>query len=150
MANGRETRDDKTREAQSRVKEWEPTQLLPEPNPRDGWTHRYIRSSLIGRQDNANVSSQFRSGWEPCKAEDYPELQVMPDRGSQFQGNIEVGGLLLCRAPTEIMLGRKAYYENMSQAQMISVDNNFMKENDPRMPLFSNRDSKVSFGSGRK
>jgi hypothetical protein len=40
------------------------------------------------------------------------------------------------------------YYDNQNQAQMDSVDNNFLRENDPRMPLFSEKKSKVTFGSG--
>jgi len=31
---------------------------------------------------------------------------------------------------------------------MNAVDNNFMRENDPRMPLFNERKSKVTFGNG--
>jgi hypothetical protein len=31
---------------------------------------------------------------------------------------------------------------------MNSIDNNFLRENDPRMPLFKERQSKVTFGSG--
>jgi len=31
---------------------------------------------------------------------------------------------------------------------MASVDNNLMRENDPRMPLFNDRKSKVTFGKG--
>ena len=36
----------------------------------------------------------FREGWTPVKAEDHPELMLSSDVGSQFEGNIEVGGLL--------------------------------------------------------
>jgi hypothetical protein len=43
---------------------------------------------------------------------------------------------------------RTAYYAKQNQAQMDSVDNNFLRESDPRMPLFSDKKSKVTFGSG--
>jgi hypothetical protein len=43
---------------------------------------------------------------------------------------------------------RAAYYAKQNQAQMDSVDNNFLRESDPRMPLFSDKKSKVTFGSG--
>jgi len=45
------------------------------------------------------------------------------------------------------------YYNDQAQKQMESVDNNFMRNNDPRMPLFADRKSSVSrggFGSGIK
>jgi len=34
----------------------------------------------------------------------------------------------------------------MAKSWMDSVDNNFMRESDPRMPLFNERKSKVTFG----
>ena len=42
------------------------------------------------------------------------------------------------------------YYDTQNKAQMESVDNNFMRDNDPRMPLFSEKKTQVSFGSGLK
>jgi hypothetical protein len=66
----------------------------------------------------------------------------------RFKGNIEVGGLLLCRIPDEFLKQRMDYYSNQNKAQMDSVDNNFLRESDPRMPLFSEKKTKVTFGSG--
>jgi len=129
---------------------WKPSSILPEVDKRDGWAHRWIRTSLLSKNDNTNVSARFREGWEPCKSEDYPELNVMTDRDSRFPGNIEVGGLLLCRAPEELMAERAEYFANMTNQNMAAVDNNLMKENDPRMPLFSEKKSSVSFGGGNK
>ena len=66
----------------------------------------------------------------------------------RFKGNIEVGGLLLCRIPEEFMDQRAAHFEAQNKAQMESVDNNFLRDNDPRMQKFAERATKVSFGSG--
>jgi hypothetical protein len=66
----------------------------------------------------------------------------------RFKGNVEVGGLLLCRIPEEFLKQRMDYYSNQNKAQMDSVDNNFLRESDPRMPLFSEKKTKVTFGSG--
>jgi hypothetical protein len=66
----------------------------------------------------------------------------------RFKGNIEVGGLMLCRIPSEFLEQRAAYYANMNKNQMESVDHNFLRESDSRMPLFSEKKSKVTFGSG--
>ena len=60
----------------------------------------------------------------------------------------EVGGLLLCRIPKEFLEQRMKYYEAQNKAQMESVDNNFLRQSDARMPLFAEKSSKVSFGSG--
>jgi hypothetical protein len=53
---------------------------------------------------------------------------------------------MLCKAPEENAEARQAHYEDLSRQQMQSVDNTFMRENDPRMPLFSEKRSEVSFG----
>jgi hypothetical protein len=72
------------------------------------------------------------------------------DPNSRFKGNVEVGGLLLCRAPAELMKQREAYYANHARSQMDAVDNSFMKTSDARMPLFNEKRSTTSFGSGTK
>jgi hypothetical protein len=82
------------------------------------------------------------------KASDHPEVQVMSDLNSRFKDSIEIGGLILCKTPVEFVNQRDAYFRQQAQSQMTSVDNNFMRENDPRMPLFSEKRSEVSFGSG--
>jgi hypothetical protein len=63
------------------------------------------------------------------------------------KGNIEIGGLLLCKAPKELMDQRTEYYRKQSEAQIIAVDNNYMRSEDKRMPLF--RERKSSFGRGK-
>ena len=149
-----QTQTRKPRQAESREVEfqrptaWRPPETLPSPDPRAGWTHRWVRLSTVGIADPSNISSKLREGYEPCKGEDYPELMMHATTEGRFKGNIEVGGLMLCRIPSEFLDQRAAYYANQNKAQMESVDNNFLRESDPRMPLFSDRKSKVTFGSG--
>jgi hypothetical protein len=147
-AQNRSTRELDTRETFARPTAWRPPETLPSPDDRPGWKHRWIRISFLGQPDPSNTSSKLREGYEPVKAEEYPELLVHASTEGRFKGNIEVGGLLLCRIPEEFLKQRDAYYANQSKAQMESVDNNFLKDSDPRMPLFSNKQSKVTFGSG--
>lgn len=145
----------KGREADSRevtykrAESWRPPETLPPPDARQGWTHRWVRTSTLGVADPTNISSKLREGYEPCKGEDYPELMMHASTDGRFKGNIEVGGLLLCRIPTEFLQQRMQHYDNQNKAQMESVDNNFLRDSDPRMPLFSEKKTKVSFGSGQ-
>ena len=131
-----------------RPEAWRPPEVLPSPDDRPGWKHRWVRTATMGTADPSNISSKLREGYEPCKAEDYPELMMHATTEGRFKGNIEVGGLLLCRIPEEFLKQRMDYYSSQNKAQMDSVDNNFLRESDPRMPLFSEKKSKVSFGSG--
>jgi hypothetical protein len=144
----RQPRALESRERAQRPAAWRPPETLPQPDPRPGWVHRYIRLSTMGTADPGNISSKLREGYEPCKADEYPEMMMHATTEGRFKGNIEVGGLLLCRIPEEFLKQRAEYYANQNKAQMESVDNNFMRESDPRMPLFAERKTKVSFGSG--
>ena len=137
-----------TRVVTQRPEAWRPPETLPMPEDRPGWKHRYVRTSTMGMADPANISSKLREGYEPCKAEDYPELMMHATVEGRFKGGIEIGGLLLCRIPEEFLKQRADYYDKQNKSQIDSVDNNFLRENDPRMPLFSERKTKVTFGSG--
>jgi hypothetical protein len=102
----------------------------------------------MGASDPSNISSKLREGYEPVKAEEYPELMMHASTDGRFSGGIEIGGLLLCRIPEELLKQRLEYYSQQNKNQMDSVDGSFMRENDPRMPKFAERSTKVSFGSG--
>lgn len=129
---------------------WKAPEALPMPDDRPGWKHRYIRLSTLGNADPSNISSKLREGYEPVKAEDYPELMMHAATEGRFKGGIEIGGLLLCRIPAEFMDQRAQHYDQLNKAQMDSVDNNFLRERDSRsnMALFADKKSKVTFGSG--
>ncbi len=144
-----ETRDREveTRENDMRETPWKPAPLLPDPAPREGWDFRYVRASMRGEADNINVSQALREGWELCKAADYPELQIVSDRGSQYPENILIGGLILMTRPSEIGKQARAHATRESQAQMDSVDRNYFREQDPRMPMLQpERKTRITFG----
>ena len=144
----REPRALQNREAVERPKQWMPPQLLPDPNPEEGYAFRWIRVSTLNKDDPTNISGKLREGWEPVKASDHPEIRLFNSGQSRFPDSIEVGGLLLCKTPVEFTAQRDAYYRNQSESQMNSVDNNFMRESDARMPLFNERKTTVTFGKG--
>ena len=150
MAENRLTREVENRESAQRKMAWTPPQTLPEPEPQEGWVFRWIRTSIMGQPDPSNTSAKFREGWEPVKADDQPKLMLQADPNSRFKGNIEIGGLLLCKAPEEMMKQRDDYYLKQAASQMDAVDNNFMRTNDARMPLFNEKRSTTSFGRGGK
>jgi hypothetical protein len=127
-----------------------PPSTLPDPTPQPGWKFRWIATALLGAALPQNVSKKTREGWEPVKALDHPELMLAGDKN----GNVELGGLLLCKMPEELVDSRNNFYRKQNAAQMESVDNNFMRQSDPRMPLFSEKKTSTTrgagFGSGSK
>jgi hypothetical protein len=137
-----------TRDAAERPKQWMPPQLLPDPKPEPGYAFRWIRISSLGKDDATNISGKLREGWEPVRAIDHPEIRLFGSSNPKFPDCVEVGGLLLCKTPVEFTQQRDEYYRKQADAQMASVDNTYMRENDPRMPMFKERSSKVTFGKG--
>ena len=148
MAQNKLDRELDTREKKTRKQAWKRPELLPAPTPQAGWTFHWVRVSTNGQPDPTNVSAKLREGWEPCKASDHPEIELVSIENDRFKDNIVMGGLMLCKAPKELVEERNAYYKETSEAQIRSVDNNLMRESDPRMPLFNQRSSKVTFGKG--
>ncbi len=141
-------RDNETRTEQARPQQWTPPELLPEPDKQPGYAYRWIRVSTLNNADPRNISAKLREGWEPVRIEEQPKFQLLLDPNSRFKDNIEVGGLLLCKTPQELVDQRNGYYQRQAEGQMESVDNSFMRQNDPRMPLFNERKSSTSFGKG--
>ena len=148
MAENRKPRELETRQQMERPKQWMPPELLPEPDKQAGFAYRWIRVSTLNQADPRNLSAKLREGWEPVRVEEQPKFQLLIDPQSRFKDNIEIGGLLLCKAPAEFVEQRSAYYQGQTDQQTRGVDNSFMRENDPRMPLFSERKSTYSFGKG--
>ena len=146
MADNRSNRDTTSRDKNARYV-YTPSSTLPDPTPEPGYVYRWIATHIMGQADPTNVSRKMRDGWVPVKAVDHPELML---EASEKTGNVEIGGLMLCKAPEEFVKARADYFSNQSKSQMDAVDNNYMKANDPRMPMFSEKKSSVSFGRGMK
>lgn len=143
----RTPREQTTREVKTRKKTWVRPSALPSPAPKDGVHYRYIRTSTLGTSDNPNVSTRFREGFVPVRAEDHPELQVMPDQDSRYAGNVEIGGLLLCGIDADIKDDRIEQQLAQTENQMEAVDNNYLRSSDPRMPVLNpERSTRTSFG----
>jgi hypothetical protein len=148
MATNRLQRELESRTQSERPKQWSQPELLPEPDKEPGYAYRWIRVSTINQADPRNLSSKLREGWEPVRLEEQPKFQLLADPQSRFKDNIEIGGLLLCKTPTEFVEQRNKHYSTQAEAQMDAVDSSLMRQSDPRMPLFSERKSTTTFGKG--
>ena len=148
MAEKRLTRELDTRATSERPQQWAPAELLPEPDKQAGYAYRWIRTSTLNQADPRNLSGKLREGWEPVGIEEQPKFQLLVDPNSRFKDNIEIGGLLLCKTPEEFVDQRNKHYRVQAENQMDAVDNNLMRQNDPRMPLFNEKKSTVTFGKG--
>lgn len=148
MANqGRTPRSVDTRTQSARQAAWESPSVLPDPLPREGFVHRWVRLSAGGQIDPTNMNARMREGWVPVVASEYPEIQnIIPEEG-RFSDNVVIGGLILCRAPIDRMQARDEAHKRLAASQIEAVDNNFLRESDPRMPMLRpERLSRVTMG----
>ena len=148
MATNRLQREMENREITERPKQWMPPELLPEPDKQAGFAYRWIRVSMLNAADPRNISAKFREGWEPVHVDEQPKYKLLAAREGQYKDNIEIGGLLLCKIPEELVKQRMDYEAKQTSQQAEAVDNNLMRQSDSRMPLFMERKSTVSFGNG--
>lgn len=148
MAENRVPREIDNRMKAERPKQWAPPELLPEPDKIPGYKYHWVRISINGQADPRNLSSKLREHWEPVAVEEQPQFKLLVDPNSRFKDNIEIGGLLLCKAPQELVDQRNQYYVKQSDSQIEAVDNNLMRQSDARMPIFKERKSTTSFGKG--
>ena len=141
-------REVSNRQQSMRPEAWKPPELLPEPDKQPGFAYRWIRVSTLNNADPRNLSAKLREGWEPVLASEQPKFELLVDPTSRYKDKIEIGGLLLCKTPTEFVEQRTKHFASQTQSQTDAVDNSFMRQSDARMPLFKERKSAVSFGRG--
>jgi hypothetical protein len=136
-----------TREKVSRRKPWQPPSSLDAPPAPEGYIHRWIRTSVMGYDDNKNLSARLREGFELVRADEYPDFQAPTIQDGKHAGVIGVGGLVLARFPLESKEERDEFFQTKTADQMIAVDNDLMREQHSSMPIHNERQSRVTFGA---
>ena len=146
--NKKTSRKTETRELETRKRSWVPPSNLEAPEPPEGYHHRWVRFEIRGLADDKNVTSRIRSGYEPVRADEYPDFESPTIDDGKFEGVIGVGGLILCRIPIETVQERSEYFANKTQSQMDAVDNDMMKDGThPSMSINRpERQSRVTIG----
>ena len=145
------SRANQTRSKSERPKVWVPPSSLDAPPAPDGFRYRWIRAEVIGFQDTKNITGRLREGYELVRAEeienasDYPVLE-----DGKYKGVIGVGGLLLAKVPEEIAQQRMDQMSDKHKDRSHAVENDLMKEQDSRMPINVDRQSRVTFGGTKK
>ena len=135
-----------TREKTSRPTSWRPPSLLDAPPAPEGFIHRWIRAEMLGQDDRPNLTKRLREGYEPVRADEYPDFDCATIEEGRYAGVIGVGGLILARLPLEVANSRNQYFAQKTSPQMTAVDNDLMREQHPSMPISQERSTRVSFG----
>ncbi len=139
-----------TRTKTERPKEYKPPSSLDAPPAPDGFRHRWIRAESMGFNDTKNIHGRMRSGYELVRADEYDSETYPVVLDGKYAGIIGVGGLLLARIPEELAQSRVAYQQRQTEGQDESVENDLLKDQDKRMPIKIDRNSKHTFGGTKK
>jgi|TARA_R110000744_G_scaffold115564_1_gene216229 hypothetical protein len=130
------------------TKVWTLPGYLDTPNAPNGYRHRWVRIETLGVPDTKNVQGRLRSGYELVRTDEYPDGSFPAITDGKYAGVIGHGGLVLTRVPEEIARQREAYFQKQAQDQVDAVDNDLMKEQDNRMPIDIDKQSRT-FGGKR-
>jgi hypothetical protein len=149
--NNKTSRANQTRSKSERPKVWVPPSSLDAPPAPDGFRYRWIRAESIGFQDTKNITARIREGYELVRSEDIENSSDYPVvEDGKYKGIIGVGGLLLAKVPNEIAQQRQDYMARKHEDRNEAIKNDLMKEQDKRMPIDVERQSRVSFGGTKK
>ena len=148
--NKQASRASQTRSKTERPKVWSPPSLLDAPPAPAGYVHRWLRAESMGFDDSKNVQGRIRSGYELVRADEYNEVDYAVVQDGKYKGVIGVGGLLLAKVPVEIAQQRQDYMAGRHKDQNEAVANDLLKEQDQRMPINVDRQSRVTFGGTKK
>ena len=148
--HSRKSRESESHDNNSRRQPWRPVRKLEVPEPPEGYEYRWIRESMLGQEDKANVARRLREGWELVRGTDLPAEFAFPTADSgRHAGYIYSEGLLLAKIPVETRNERNAYYEDQTALKKEALDNNVFNEarKDGRYVKYdADRRSNVTFG----
>jgi hypothetical protein len=115
-----------------------PPSLIPDATPEPGYVLHWKCRAIKGIEDPALFNKALREGWEPCKLSDHPELKLVihPRSDGADRDWAEIGGLVLCRMPSELARQRDAYYARLGKAAAVAEANKLANVSDPRMPMY--------------
>jgi len=139
-----------TRTKTERPKEYKPPSSLDAPQAPDGFRHRWIRVESMGFNDTKNIHGRLRSGYELVRADEYDTEEYPVVLDGKYAGVIGVGGLLLARIPEELAQQRMDYQRRQTEGQDEAIENDLLRDQDKRMPISVDRNSKHTFGGTKK
>ena len=139
-----------TRTKTDRPKEYKPPSSLDAPQAPDGFRHRWIRAESMGFNDAKNIHGRLRSGYELVRADEYDDDTYPTVLDGKYAGVIGVGGLLLARIPEELAQQRMDYQRKQTEGQDEAIENDLLRDQDKRMPISVDRNSKHTFGGTKK
>jgi len=107
---------------------WVRPSELEAPEPRQGFTQRWIRIRIGNNDDPRNSMRKFREGWLPRRLETCPVGYLPPTFSHAKLGDvIGVEDLILCEMPVKKALQRNAFYEAKKDRAIEGIEGDLRK-----------------------
>ena len=149
----RRPRESEMHDKQARRKPWKPVKKLETPPAPEGYEYRWIRASLLGREDANNISYRLQEGWEFVQGSELPagwdDLPTLGNDKGRLAGVIFNEGLVLGKCPVETVQERRSYFEQMNKRNNQALDNTMFSDADKDSRYIkydAKRNSQVTFG----
>jgi hypothetical protein len=128
---------DKLDRARGSFSAYEEPNKLPDPIPDLGYEYQWIAVTLGGNDWLENVDKMFRDKWVPVRQDEQPHIMMLREGRSYWirNGCIEIGGLLLCKKPDELVAQKIRHYENLVEGRLNSFRDQVFAMSRREMPL---------------
>jgi hypothetical protein len=111
--------------------DWDESLLSTKNIPaREGYSQRWVRSTVKGEQDQANLQRKFNQGWRPRLLSTIPKGQFVAHVDFMGQEVIGIHGSILMEIPTELLNRHKKRVREATNLQSQSVKSNFLNSRD--------------------
>jgi hypothetical protein len=139
----------KIRTSATRKKPWEPLRRLdvPERSKQKDMEYIWVRHELLNNPDDLNVHERLREGYEPVKPEELgSDYHADVLSAGKHAGTIRSGDLILMKNSKEFVAQKKKYYEDQSERMGQAYSKDYMRNQNPNMPVKDESSSSVSTG----
>jgi|TARA_E500000318_G_scaffold1756_3_gene2462 hypothetical protein len=150
------TRNTQTRELETREEEYtysEPN-LLEIPQAvtdrflEQGMKLRWLRTTIKGSDDYANIGKRMQEGYEFVSLDEVPEMahSAMVKEEGRYKGTVCRGDLALAKILVKRAEARQRHYEQASDQMIDAVNSQLENMSDRRMPIQNQSKSNVTKG----
>ena len=143
----------KSRDSAPRNKPWEPLKRLdiPEGKKEEGMEYIWVRHELLNQADDSNVHERLREGYVPVTpAELGEDFHADVLSAGKHAGTVRSGDLILMKNTKEFVDQKEAYYDDQTRKMGNAYSAEYMKNQNPNMPVSDDSKSSVTQGSGSK
>ena len=110
--------------------DWDNDSLLDTKNipARTGFVQRWVRTSVKGEEDQANVFKKMNKGWKPRSLDSIPKGQFVMNVDFQGVNVVGIHGMILMERPIALHERQRKSVEEENRLQQMAVKHNLYKD----------------------